>query len=186
MVCEFSRIFALRKLNSSYFFLNKIYEKHCREIQKRTAIRMPQNMSMKNVIPIFGVLFLSLVSCENEPNNDGPTFDENQIVGRWELVEAFRNGKKTEMLTDAFYEFEKDGNLSTNFPPSVNELSLTYAFDGQKVETKGAEELVFEVENLTDSTLTLSMVVQKFPFKLILERAVESEANESGEEGILQ
>lgn len=141
---------------------------------------------MKNVLPFVGALFLFQISCVNDPQTEGPTFDGDQLHGRWELVEAYRNGRKTETLTDAFYVFESNGDLSTNFPPSVNGQSLTYDFNGQKIKTKGAEEMVFDVNELNDSTLTLSMIIQKFPFQLVLAKAMKTTEEEPNEGGILQ
>lgn len=136
----------------------------------------------------FAFLFLGHTSCENDPNANAQKFEENLLVGRWEIVEAFRNGKKIETLTDTFYEFTDEGQMTTNLTPTASPEDFAYQFTGSEIKQEGGAETTFTVENLNDSTLTMSMMIQKFPFKLVLAKA-EPEAIEeknASEEGILQ
>lgn len=144
-------------------------------------------MIHKSVL-FFAVLFFVTTSCNNDPNDENPKFEENQLVGRWEIVEAFRNGKKTETLTDTFYEFSKEGQMTTNLTPTATEENFPYQFTGSEIKQEGGAETVFKVENLNDTSLTMSMMIMKFPFKLVLAKA-ELEAMEAAqprEEGIPQ
>ena len=114
------------------------------------------------------ILALGFISCEEEPKE--PTFDKDLLIGRWELQDAWRRGKKTETLTGTFYEFKKEGTMVTNLTPSMNILEYEYTFDGKTLMQKGDTEITFDIENLNDSLFTFSMVIQNFPFKLIMNR----------------
>ncbi|MBI1227228.1 MAG: hypothetical protein GC192_18495 [Bacteroidetes bacterium] len=124
-----------------------------------------------------------LLSCQS----DGPKkveFNKADLVGRWELSKAFRSGKETETMTGTFYEFDGEGNLKTNLPPTPNTLEedFKYSFNGHEIIQKGQTPVTYTVDSLTTSFLGLSMVINNFPFKLELNKAVppaQLEANDT-------
>jgi len=151
-----------------------------------TAIRKMLNMTTNRILHFLAFLFLFQCSCVNDGNSDATSFENNHLVGRWEIVDAFRNGKKIETLTDTFYEFDGDGNMSTNLTPSVTTENYGYNFNGKEIQQKGGEETVFKVEELSDSSLTISMMIYKYPFKLVLAKAEKADEAKPIEQGILQ
>ena len=140
-------------------------------------------MTTKSALPFLGAFLFLFTACQDE-KKDTPTFDGDQLIGRWEIIEAYRNGKKTETLTDTFYEFDRSGKLSTNLTPSATKEEYDYKFDGSEIKQAGGLETVYQVENLTDSLLVLSMNINKFPFRLTLGKVVAQDT--SAEEGIMQ
>lgn len=141
-------------------------------------------MNFKSVLPLAAVFLLLLSACQDE-KPDAPSFDGEQLVGRWEIAEAFRNGKKTETLTNTFYEFDDRGNMKTNLTPTATAEEYRFNFDGTEIKQKGGAETTYKVESLSDSTLTMSMKIQKFPFRLVLAKVPHRDSLPA-EKGILQ
>ena len=140
-------------------------------------------MRYKMILPLLGTLLFVQTACNND--GEAPTFEEDMLVGRWEITEAYRNGKKTETLTDTFYEFDQEGNMRTNLNPTAMAESYKYDFDGQKIQQKGGTETEFSVEALTDSSLNVSMKINNIPFRLALHKVVLPDSTMT-EEGVLQ
>lgn len=109
-------------------------------------------------------------SCKNESNQ--ADFDKNLLVGRWELDKAWRNGKQTETLTGAYYEFGNDGKMLTNLTPNLMDDNFSYEFSGSEIKQQSDPEVILSVENLNDSLLVMSMTINKFPFRLQLKKAM--------------
>ncbi len=140
-------------------------------------------MTFYKVLPLLSALLLLQTACQDDTGST--SFEKNQLLGRWEIAEAYRNGKKTETLTGTFYEFGEDGNMRTNLNPAAMEESYPFEFDGQKIQQKGGVKTEFAVEELTDSTLIMKMTISKFPFRLMLNKVVEQDSSTS-DGGVLQ
>ncbi|MBI5917502.1 MAG: hypothetical protein HY842_19210 [Bacteroidetes bacterium] len=136
-------------------------------------------MFSKNSLLFLGS-FLLLSACGDEHRK--PVFQQNNLIGRWELANAWRNGKQTETLTGTFYEFSEDGSMKTNLTPSAMEAEFPYRFLGNEIRQEGEPSVVYSIDTLTGSTLSMSMTINNFPFRLELQKAqppVESEAVDS-------
>ena len=95
--------------------------------------------------------------------------DATLTGGRWELTSALRNGMETEMLEGLFFEFGADGALQTNL--MGNESPGSYVLEESTVTTAGViPPLVYEVTELTDSSLVLRTELQSFRFDFSLRR----------------
>ncbi|HFA51432.1 MAG TPA: hypothetical protein ENJ95_20660 [Bacteroidetes bacterium] len=126
-------------------------------------------MSLNKLLP--SLLFVLVISaCEDD--NKQPTFDKNLLFGKWELQDAWRNGKKTETLSGTYYEFSEDGKMKTNLTPTATEEEFPYSFDGYQIVQKGENEVVYKLDSLTESVMAVSMVIQKFPFRLVLNKSI--------------
>ncbi len=121
-------------------------------------------MSKKLLFPILSCLIL-IFSCKTDP----PATNQADLEGRWELTKAFRNGKATETLTHAFFEFDETGNMKTNFTGS--EQASTYELNDKKIKEKGGNDLTYNIEKLDKDNLTLEFNMQNFDFKLELRKA---------------
>ena len=51
-----------------------------------------------------------LTGCQDEQTSS----KEELILGRWEIQQAYRNGRTTESLEELYFEFYKDGKMNTN------------------------------------------------------------------------
>ncbi len=115
------------------------------------------------------VILLSpfFLSCKN----DGHDIDINKLSGQWVLREAWRNGKQTETLTGTYYFFDPSGVLSTNLTTSGLDEEYEFDISGNKIEQKSSpDQVVYTVNELTDSTLNMKLDIRNIPFLLKLVR----------------
>ena len=96
------------------------------------------------------------------------------LIGIWELTEAWRSNKKIETLDGTYYVFGNNGQMSTNFNSQM-ENEYEYVFDGRQITQKGEQETIYQIDSLTHSVLILSTTLRKFPFKMTLAKKQESE-----------
>ncbi|MEO1261211.1 MAG: hypothetical protein AAFZ15_20580 [Bacteroidota bacterium] len=111
-------------------------------------------------------IFLTFVACTEEPNT--PTYEDELLHGRWELTDAWRRNKKTEMLIGTYYEFNPTGTMRTNFPSEMDTGDHPYEFDGKIITVNDMENVFYTIDTLTESKLIFTTVYSNFPFKLSL------------------
>ena len=97
------------------------------------------------------------------------TQNEQLILGRWELVQAVRNGKPTDSMNGIFFEFKEEGKMTSNFNLAVEERQLQYTIDKNLLDQIGEENLKYIIEKLTNSELILTTNYQGLEFQLQLE-----------------
>ena len=124
-----------------------------------------------NVLKTWSVLFLiggcSFFSCNFDAAEEAKTTE--LLQGHWDLLEAYRNGKKTETLTGTFFEFFPENKLTYNLAGSREEVE--YVLDGQTITPENSRQNVtFLIEALDGEKLTLSMIMRNTPFKFVLEK----------------
>lgn len=121
-----------------------------------------------NQLLIFFVLtsLAFLTQCSSDPNQ----FSE-KLIGRWVVVSAARDGKITNTLQDAFFEFSPDGKVSFNLDGTTQ--NATYALSGSKFSIKGssmdAEYTIKEKEDA--NSLDLIAQIRGYEFKFNLSKA---------------
>lgn len=101
---------------------------------------------------------------------------KNKVIGKWEIKEAFRNGKLTESLDNLFFEFYEDGQMRTNILGA--NIQANYDFSNGKIKQEAGEEgveLEYLVEIVTDTSLVLTTVLRRYNFKFDLQRNLELE-----------
>jgi hypothetical protein len=125
----------------------------------------------------FSLTAIVFFSCQND--GEAPAFDTRQLTGRWELVKAWRNHRPTETLTDTYYEFLENDTMKTNLIFDGGSGEYPFVVSGSKITQKSKpDEVVFTVEEFTDTLLTLSMVLRNYPFKIVLHKVeVSAELN---------
>lgn len=124
------------------------------------------NQSRFKYLSLFSLLgWLLLTNCGNE----GVKEEKDLILGRWEIQEAYRNGRVTESLAELYFEFFQDGKMTTNILGTPE--TATYELDGSQVrQREGQLDINYQVEELTDSTLILATELQGFAFRFSLHR----------------
>jgi len=111
------------------------------------------------------LLLLSLgillsISCEKEPSS---VAQKDQMIGTWTLSNALRNGNPTETLNNFKLEFDNDTLLFSNL--SGTREKQFYSIDENFIKTKGARiNPEYQIINITDSTLTLKMLMNNLEF----------------------
>lgn len=101
---------------------------------------------------------------------------KNKVIGKWEIKEAFRNGKLTESLDNLFFEFYEDGQMKTNILGA--RMQSNYNFSNGKIQQEAGDEgveLEYLVEAVTDTSLILTTVLRRYNFKFDLKRNLELE-----------
>ena len=113
-----------------------------------------------SILLLLSIGMLLSISCEKEPSS---TAQKDQIIGIWTLSSALRNGNATETLNNFKLEFDNDTLLYSNLS-GTREKQL-YSIDENFIKTKGARiNPEYQIINITDSTLTLKMLMNNLEF----------------------
>jgi len=118
-----------------------------------------------------GALFITvlLASCKQEPKED-----PQDLIGYWEIQNAYRNGQQTESLDELFFEFLADGTMRTNISGIPNDAA--YAVKGNTVQQRESDmEIDYTIQEATDSTLILSTTIRNYDFRFELDQRVPQE-----------
>lgn len=123
---------------------------------------------MRNSSQLFALLLFAtataLSSCKQEPD---PA--QEYLTGRWEIREAFRNGKPTESLADLYFEFGNDGNMRTNLPVSETPGNARYELHKNHIrQQQGEMGLEYTIESISDTSLVLTTTLRDFNFRFVL------------------
>ncbi len=123
--------------------------------------------TLKNYTAVTFIL-LWLGCGQDSPTHENPPL---KLEGRWELLEAYRDNRKTETLFGTFYEFH--GNrVKTNLTPTATEMEFQYVLEGKEIilNDEQGEFMKFTVENASDSLLTLRTTIRSRQFLLSLKK----------------
>ncbi len=122
---------------------------------------------MKNT----GILLLllgtmSIFACQTR--NTAET--AQMLVGRWELVQALRNGNPTESLAELYFEFTADGKLLTNIAGMPEEG--TYELKEEQLLQRNTQlDADYTIEEIADSNLTLTTNLRGYAFRFDLKKS---------------
>ncbi len=122
-------------------------------------MRYELNMvSLRHIL--FFILLVLLTSCQVDKT------DHSLLQGRWNMVQAFREGRPTTTLKDAYFEFLGDSILKTNL--LQEDLIFKYALDGQKISQKGQMNIDYQILQLTKDSMQLYARIKKYDFNFFL------------------
>jgi hypothetical protein len=114
-------------------------------------------------------LLMTFIACKSDSKD---TNYGELIIGRWEIVEALRNGRPTETLTGAFLEFLPKGRMNSNIGGMQGESA--YTIEGNVISSKSERLPVdYNILHLGDSSLVLKFALREMPFQISLVRAPE-------------
>jgi hypothetical protein len=130
-------------------------------------------MKWTNHLSIILLLALSTVLqyCGTEEASDA---SPDELLGRWELTNATRNGRPTESLTDLYFEFFLDGKMTTNIGGTTENASYTLN-DDEIRQTDSQFDVTYEIQDLQDSTLVLATELRGYSFRFRLAKAIQEE-----------
>ncbi|WP_353483109.1 hypothetical protein [Haliscomenobacter sp.] len=122
---------------------------------------------------ITSTLFLSLFSlglnsCANEPK-----IAQSDLLGRWEIKEAYRNEKNAEDdMQGLFFEFFGDGKMLTNMSSSTTEAQ--FELKKQTIFQRGGEmDADYQIASLTDTSMVLVTVLRDYNFRFVLKKSIQ-------------
>jgi hypothetical protein len=123
------------------------------------------------------LLLFGCTACQNDSSGESQSDTDatiQMLQGRWELLGATRNGKPTESLDGAFFEFMENGKLASNLGGSREEMQ--YEVQGKTIQQRGGRmDADFQIDMLIDTLLVLDLVLNSTPFKLRLGKEVMAE-----------
>lgn len=113
---------------------------------------------------------LLVLSCEGETKTN-----HLALIGRWEIVRGLRNQKPTETLSGTYFRFGDDGKMQTNLPIGPEE-PMEYSVSRHEIRQKSTPPVKYLIQDLTDSTLALSLELRGMQFEMHFRRAAEPPA----------
>ena len=119
----------------------------------------------KNIIN--SVIVILLLSAATSCFKKG--FPAEKMLGTWNLKQATRDAKDiTLMMGDAYFSFMEGNRLKSNFPLDIPvDEEVSYTLQEKKIiNIEGAEDLIFDITELTDTSLVLLTNLRGSSFEL--------------------
>ncbi len=127
-------------------------------------------MKKANRILSLVLITFTVWTCASEEKE----IEKNNLLGRWEIQEARRNGRPTESLDNLYFEFFEDGKMVTNL--SGSQESAVYEVNEDIITQRESQfDVDYQIRNLTDSTLELAAQIRDFNFSFSLSKAILEE-----------
>jgi len=118
-----------------------------------------------------------LIGCQDEQQTTEISTSKDQIAKHWVLIDAERNGKKTETLRDAYFDLYAGGKGVINL--DGNAQNAEWDIDDNFLKISGTQSdflsTDYAISNLEDSTMTLSVELRKTAFVMNFKIAEEEE-----------
>lgn len=111
---------------------------------------------------------LLVCSCDDETKSNNLA-----LIGRWELVQGFRNQRATETLNGTYFHFSDDGKMQTNLPIGPEE-PMDYSVNNNEIRQKSTPPIKYVIQSLSDSTLVLNLELRGMQFEMHFRRAVKA------------
>ena len=119
------------------------------------------------------LLFLTigfLFSC----SADKPKNYKKMILGKWQFVEAKRDGQDAPTLQGIKYEFTENGKIFSNLGGTGLIGEYTYEISGDTIKQReGKQDIDFVITKVLTDSLFLSAQISKYDFEIVLERVKE-------------
>lgn len=116
---------------------------------------------------ILSLFTFGFYACKNEPK-----INQEDLLGRWELREGFRNEQKSEDLAGLFFEFFGDGKMLTNMSGVTSEAQ--YELKKQNLLQRGGEmDADYQIQTLNDTSLVLSTTLRNTNFRFVLGKSIQ-------------
>lgn len=113
---------------------------------------------------LFGILFQT--SCTPESQQVDP-----RILGKWTLLEGWRNNRPSPSLENIAFEFFADGNMRSNFNfNGSSEAGIFELKENMLHQRNGQIDVDYAVESLSDSIMILSTNLMDADFRLLLKK----------------
>ena len=106
-------------------------------------------------------------SCNDETKNNSLA-----LIGRWEIVQGFRNQRPTATLGGTYFQFGEDGKMQTNLPIGPEE-PMEYTVSRNEIRQKSTPPLKYIIRSLSDSMLILNMELRGMQFEMHFQRVTE-------------
>ncbi len=126
-------------------------------------------MKITNSILLVLIFFCSCFNSEKKPKKTERTVSIDQLLGKWEVDAAKRDGHITESVNGAAFSISENGQIITNLLGT--EQTFNYDLKDTILNTSGFQNIIYEINSITDSTLELSTNIQSRHFLFNLSRS---------------
>lgn len=111
------------------------------------------------------ISFLLLFACKT----DKPIATTDQLVGKWNIVQATKEGKIFEAISGGYFDFGKDAKFETNIPslPSGSSFALK---DG--VISFQNDTIKYSITHINDTTLVVDSNIRNTKFQFTCKKTV--------------
>ena len=119
-------------------------------------------------ISVIFMLFILLFTYGCKPDSNSlKEITQDDIVGKWEMYYATRNGNVTKSLENGNFVFQADNLVTSNLFNSPNSLNFTY--DKGTIIIKGDPNMSsLKIKKLQNDTLVLSSKMRVFDMEFHL------------------
>lgn len=106
----------------------------------------------------------------NSCGETSETIDTSLINGKWFIVNAKRNTKYTSTLNEAYFVFDKNKTMQTNF--MGEEMNAKYTVVGNVITQESEDKLSYDILTLSKDTMILKTMIMDhyFEFYMLNER----------------
>ncbi len=126
-----------------------------------------------SLFPVCLLLLTSIMVSLSSCGGDAP-FQEEELLGRWDIETPYRNGKFAESLVDLFFDFQEGNRLVTNV--TGDEQAFSYELDDELIyQREGSLDATYTIEELAEGRLVLITRLHIYDFRFELVRANAAE-----------
>ncbi|MEL6123468.1 MAG: hypothetical protein AAFR14_07080 [Bacteroidota bacterium] len=111
------------------------------------------------------VLLIVFIFCSWSSDKSVPDLD---LIGKWDLYAASRNGKSTLTLKDAYFEFVNDTLLVSNILREDREF--TYTIEGDLISVVGDVNTIYNFEQVGQDSIVLRGELLRNDFEFFVRR----------------
>lgn len=113
----------------------------------------------------FNFFFLAVLLTVFACKSDDPK--QQKIVGNWELTYGEMNGRPAPGLESIYFRFSND-SIFTNFNASATDEVVKYTIEKDKIHQNSEPKMIYQIESLSDTVMTLKTALQGRDFSLRL------------------
>ena len=110
---------------------------------------------------IFSSFILLFSSCNSSDKLN------SKLQGKWNLKDAYRNGRKTSTMENVYFRFWNKDSIETNIPISEKLIYSSYLIEGNDILLSSDLEK-FNVNKISSDTLQLRTTISNYLFSFLL------------------
>ncbi len=119
---------------------------------------------------IFSFFLMLIQSCNSD---SGIQLETNDLEGKWDIIDAFRDGRRTQTLKKGYFEFKSDTILKTNILKDTFEYE--YILNRNTINVDDLHQAKYTIKYLANDTLVLDTRLSKFDFRFVSIKSIDDE-----------
>jgi len=117
------------------------------------------------------ILLANILSCKSDENghgNEQVVLKENELVGKWNIIKANRNGKETKSLESGYFNFKNGQIVTTNIFGTKD--SVPYSFSEKNIMINTQMPLDIKVVKISGDTMIFNSKMRMFDMEFYVVR----------------